>query len=613
MKKLIVFLMVLVIGVTTLATIEDVSPPVWGGTTPSANVVWQIDTEYGVPTCTAYDPSDEDPEYFFGAHGGGPTGTWDSEAGTFTLSGGDFLHALVEVPGGVGENLTIRVQIAMEGEPDFEETNLEIWASGKEDFAGEMATNAVEDPPGSGVWVQEGTFTPSTGGVQSWFGDAGNIIGILNGGPFTMTGMIIDVIRHDGDAPTSGTGRDICVGGGPENPIAIDPNVMLVYETGETEGDFTVSLKFPPEGQGAPGNPDGTPFTVNIIVDPNGFDGGGNSDITLIGGSGPHNRISFTRDAGNWNTPKVIRFKAIEDSDPEPETAGLADLQNIVVWAEPISTTEPNWSRPVAQKLVGGTVWDNDKANILFTYTLPEKHAVYADYMPDVSEPVQLFEETRVRFGTDYLRWRKIGITLQVPPLIDADPCRPTEVKLQAVVEEVEDQPGGDNLPHSDPCLPFLEIDEPNGLIFTTANYNVRQVIKIWGVDDAALQVGGEGYPSAEGDQNYQATLVVTVIDGGGDTRYGWFEEDPEDPCAPEIQVGIEQEVQINIEDNECGAFGVVNLDIGNPNAATDPNYVDDDGNPLPDCVVDIHDAIEFVTEWLDCSDPQDPACGNYL
>ena len=596
MKKLIMFLMVLAIAVPALAAIEDVSPPDWGGTTPSANVVWQIDTEYGVPTCAAYDPSNEDPEYYFGSHEGGPTGTWDSDAGTFTLAGGDFLHALVEVPGGDGENLTIRVQSAFEGTPDFAETNVEIWASGKEDFAGEIATNAVEDPPGSGVWVQEATFTPTTGGVQSWFADEGNIIGVLNGGPFTMTGMIIDVIRHDGDAPSSGPGRDLCGGGGPENPFAIDPNVMLVYETGETEGNFTVALKKPPVGQGFPGNPGGTPISVEIIVDPNGYltqagelrGGGGNPDLTLLGGSGPDNRITFTRTTANWNVPEVIRFKAIDDSEPEPPD--LIEAQSISVWAVP-TPYEPNLARPVAQKVAGGTVLDNDQANILFTYSLPEKNAPYAT----VTGPVQLWEELRVRYGTPYIRWRKIGVTLQVPPLIDGDPCQPTSVKLNA---EVSGEIEGDNLPLTDPCLPFEEIDEPNGLTFTAGNYQASQPIKIWGVDDDVLQVEA----SEDGDQNYQATLSVWVIDSGGDDRFDKY-------------LGEEnaKTVTLDIEDNECGAFGVLELDIGNPNAFSDPNYTDDDGNPLPDCVVDIYDAIEIAIQWLDCSDPQDPACDSYL
>ena len=134
-------------------------------------------------------------------------------------------------------------------------------------------------------------------------------------------------------------------------------------------------------------------------------------------------------------------------------------------------------------------------------------------------------------------------------------------------------------------------------MIFTAANWYESQSIEIWGNDDDVLQV--EAF--AEGDQNYRAVLEVTVIDDGGDERYADLAED--DPKT----------VQFDIEDNECGAFGISYLDIGNPNAATDPNYIDDDGNPLPDCYVDIYDVIEFATKWLDCSDPQNAGCESYL
>ncbi len=195
---------------------------------------------------------------------------------------------------------------------------------------------------------------------------------------------------------------------------------------------------------------------------------------------------------------------------------------------------------------------------------------------------------------------------LQVPP---SGP-----VKVNAVVEEVEDQPGGDNLPLTDPCIPFQEADDPNCFTFTTTTssnglgtgcsdhdplnrttcWNVDLDVKMWGNDDAVLQAEGA---EADGDQNYQAVLVATVIDDGGDTRF----------------TGLEREVDIDIEDNECGAYGILPMDIGNPNAFTDPNYLDDEGNPLPDCYVDIYDVIEFATKWLDCSNPQDPSCESYL
>jgi hypothetical protein len=350
---------------------------------------------------------------------------------------------------------------------------------------------------------------------------------------------------------------------------------MMVYETDETEGDFGVYLRNQPPPSA----------TITVTVDPNGEGDAPNEDITLIGGTEPNNIVTLTFNNGNWDVPQTVIFKAIDDAIAEPPD--LLESQNILVSSSwPGHESDANF---VGETYTKVKVMDNDQANIMFTYTLAEKHAVYADYIPGTTNPIQLWEELRVRYGTPYIRWRKIGVTLQVPP--SGGP-----VKLQA---EVTGDIIGDNLPLTDPCLPFPETPEPNGLIFTAANYDTRQPIKIWGVDDAVLQVLGEEgeYPSTDGGQNYQAQVVFTVVDDGGDERY----------------TGIVKEVQIDIEDNECGAFGRLPLDVGNPNAFTDPNYVDDDGNPLPDCYVNIWDAIWLVTEWLDCSDPQDPACESYL
>jgi hypothetical protein len=312
----------------------------------------------------------------------------------------------------------------------------------------------------------------------------------------------------------------------PHRFLSVDPNTMTVYETGETEGDFSVSLGYPPLKQGPPN--EGTSVTVDFLIDP--YVGlGPNDDIILIDGIGPENQVTFSRTAANWEVPEVILFKAIDDAIAEPPD--LEEVQDILVSTN--CAEEPNFN---SERTVWATVVDNDQADILLTYTLPERNPVYAD----VTGPVQLWEEPRIKYGIPYPRWRKIGVTLQVPPA--GGP-----VKLNAEIFSDASNP-----PLTDPCLPFLEL---NGLIFTAANYDVRQPIKIWGNDDDVLQAVGA---TVAGDQNYQADLVFTVIDDGGDERF----------------TGMQRTVQFDIEDNECGAFGISYLDIGNPNAFTDPNIV---------------------------------------
>jgi hypothetical protein len=394
-------------------------------------------------------------------------------------------------------------------------------------------------------------------------------VGYTGGDPSYIDQIVIDTICYPGAEPPDGPGREEI-----PSPIVIDPNVMTVYETGGTEGDFGVSLANEPE----PGE------TVTVTVDPNEA----SNDITLIGAD-MDDTITLIFDEFDWDQPQTIAFKAIDDAIPDvPE---LLERQRILissVYSGPIQ--DPNW---VGEKIVTVNVYDNDQPNILFTVTPANLETPKTPILPFPETAVQLWEEE----APAGLRWRKIGITLQMAPT--GGP-----VKLQAEIT-------GDNLPLTDPCLPYEEADDPNGLTFTavtdqlwnsetmTSGWNVSQDIKIWGNDDAELQVLGEEgeHPSAEGDQNYEATLSVWVIDDGGDVGY----------------TDLEQSVEFDIQDNECGAFGVLAMDVGNPNAFTDPNYRDEDGNPLPDCYVDIYDVIEFTTQWLNCSDPQDPACESYL
>ena len=431
-------------------------------------------------------------------------------------------------------------------------------------------------------------------------------------GPETLDGADVFVLEVGGPVANSGdftcdeikigtSFDDVVVEVGPKNPLLIDPNVMTVYETDETEGDFTVSLKFPPVGQGSPGNPGGAPISMEITVDPNGYltqagqvrGGGGNADIILLGSSDPcDNRITFTKTAANWDVPEVIRFKAINDSIAE--RPNLYELQKIAVWAVP-TPHEPNLARPVAQKLVPGIVMDNDQADILFTYSPAFTSGGGPTPDTPVTGSVQILEQLSYSWSVGSIRKRNIGVALQVQPLGD-------DVRISVANES-------DYPPIMDP--PLTTTGEPNALIFTVANWDDPQIITIWANDDDELQAEDA---TSDGDQNYQAVIEFTVIDGGGDTRYEWSVlEDPEDPCSPEFLVGLERTVDIDIEDNECGAFGIMVLDIGNPNAFTDPNYRDSDGNPLPDCYVNIYDAIELATKWLDCSDIDDPSCESYL
>jgi hypothetical protein len=244
----------------------------------------------------------------------------------------------------------------------------------------------------------------------------------------------------------------------------------------------------------------------------------------------------------------------------------------------------------------------------LFTYS-----ALFSsgDPTPEITyfegDSIQMVEQPVYSYGSPYVLKRNIGVNIGVKLQV-----APTGGDVRIVVFN-EGESG--NQPKLDP--PLTEASDPNVLIFTavdgqpfdpctmTSGWNVSQNIKIWGNDDDELQIE-EAF--AEGDQNYQAGIAFIVADGGGDVRYQWEVEGDE---GPETE-GLTRVVDIDIEDNECGAYGISYLDVGNPNAATDPNYQDEEGNPLPDCYVNIHDVIEFATKWLNCSDPQNLNCESY-
>jgi len=341
---------------------------------------------------------------------------------------------------------------------------------------------------------------------------------------------------------------------GTNHILQVDPNVMTVYEEGETEGDFTVALTSQP----------GSGTTVNVAIDPSAEGPGLNDDFVLIGAIEGDPNVYLTFDSTNWYVPQTVCFKAIDDLIPEPP--GYFETHNILVSS--ICAEDPNFNDIAVSVTV--QVRDNDQADILFTIT----PAGANNPKTPITGPVQIWEEP----GKWDVQWRKIGVLLQVPPA----GSRP--VKLNAVVEgDVE----GDNLPLTDPCLPYEATDDPNGMIFTADNYNISQNIKIWGNDDAVLQALDA---AADGDEDYHATVVVTVIDDGGDTRY----------------TGLEKEVEFDVEDNECGAWGYMRMDV----AGGEP---DGQGNPTPDCYVDIQDVAEMASRWLNCSDPQDPICQSYL
>ena len=501
MKKLIMFTMLLAISMPALAAIEDVSPPVWGGTIPSANLVWQIDTEeYGVPTCTAYDPLNVNPEIWFADTEGAQVGTWDSGAGTLEIDDAA-LCVNVEVPGGSGANLTIRVQIAYEGEPDLDMAMLEIWFDRSiEEFAGGFHTNAFEDTEGSGVWIQEGTFTPDTPGVKTGFSDPGNVIGILNVGTFTVTGMIIDVIRHDGDAPTSGPGRDICGYAAPA--IDVDSNDLPIYEPqdpgappvfGPTDGQLLVSLAW------QPGEPTYPAFTATVTVDPNTEGDRSNDDFVFPDSVAADGSVNLTFTQVNWDIPQNVVVEAVADLDREGDESYPIEL------TVTIDIADPNFGNPTPVVVTNSIkVVDND---VPFVVALPP--AIEGQLSENDPGVPYCFDVTLSHLPTD-----------EVYVIVE----RGSDYELVLESMSVMDPPLG-------------VADDPNRLKFTTENYDTPQEICLEARDDDELaEPWLEWVPGA------------ILLNGTSD--------DPRYQSEAEGGELEETVVNFNVQDNDCGSVG---------------------------------------------------------
>ena len=647
--------MVFAISAPALALIEDRYPPEWGDGVeyPIATAVWQLDedVDYSWPDGGPYPnpPDGVTPSCIQGTQYGSNFGTfagWYSWANGILTINSDGVSVVVGVPpepDDGGNTITCQVTIACSSAFIAEESpGIQIW----------RCIRDIDPPYGCAPtesYIAEYIFGNGEGVVDRGDGyytftadftyteDVKYIGAVIFGAEFTMQGIIVDaVIHYSDDGVPEGEARSSCVAD--LSPISIDPNVMTVYETDETQGDFGVSLlNEPPAGA-----------TITVTVDPNGNGDSWNEDIRLLGVTNPLDpnntvTLTFTDTTGGdpcdpyswtpgnctdwdpatrtscWNVPQTIVFKAIDDDIAEPPKQ--VESQYILVTSSwPGHESDANY---VGEKFVTVKVDDNDQPNIIF--------ALAGGPLRD--RAVKLLEYRRCTFwssGTCLGQWitypQTVSVTMQVEPRNDSDPCEPGYVRV-IVTEE-----GGAGNPPSmtPPLLPQSPV-EPNAIVFTSdgnppptgvigavTKWDVPYDIVLLGVDDDELQAEGAegGYPSVDGDQYYQASLVFSV-DDTTDARYT-PETEPE---------GLVRTVDIDIEDNECGALGILTVDISNPYYLMteaeleallgpdhrDPNdWIDDDGSPMPDCRADIYDILEFAKKWLNCSDPQGSDCTRY-
>ncbi len=538
MKKLIMFLMVLAISVPAMATIDDSAPPLWGSATPRSTTVWQMESD---PTTETYTPCED------GAVGAewdsGSEGTWAVAYGAFTPDG--ILYCWAGVPAGSGTYVTVRaqLQLAPGSGTTFNNTSFEI-VDPNDEWLGDIKPLTTTDE-GDGLWVIEATGEFPSDGVSCGF-----FIDLSRDIPFQIKGIIMDILLHDSATPPTGSPRtSTCF-----PPIIVNSNDMPVHEPqdgsgpppmGPTNGQLQVRLGWQPgEDLGYPN------FTATVTVDPNEGDVP-NEDFIFPDSTAGDGSVDLTFTQANWNVPQNVVVEAVQDLDEEGGQSYPIELTVTIDIADPCFGS----STPVVVTDSIGVV-DNDIPFVAYELSDPCKPLV----------------------GT----------------LSENDPCVPYcfDVRLSHVptddVHVLVDRDSGYNLLLESMSVvdPPLVADgpDPNKLTFTvsgnltwnsttmTSNWDVAQTICLEARDDDGLA-----------EDLLEWVPGAILLNGTSD--------DPRYQSEAEGGELEETEVQFNVQDNDCGAWGYDPLDINK------------------DCRVDLTEAAILYGQWLFCTDPYGDQC----
>jgi hypothetical protein len=131
-----------------------------------------------------------------------------------------------------------------------------------------------------------------------------------------------------------------------------------------------------------------------------------------------------------------------------------------------------------------------------------------------------------------------------------------------------------DSPPAADVVLTLAEQDgreqislSRSSLLFTTADWNVPQAVRVTAIDDSVLE-------------NAEHSVRISIgVSSPGDPAYDGLQANP---------------AMVKVVDNECGAWGYAVTDL------------------TLDCVTDLQDLAVFAADWLACSEPDEAGCLNF-
>jgi hypothetical protein len=460
-------------------------------------------------------------------------------------------------------------------DPSFIGMGLELWDMDdgwtgcpfpSEALAGDGYRGGYEFPPpteqydvGGGwyqsIWVAD--FSED-GSVASWedyygesyeFGDlpeCTHTTAIIGMGDFGASGFELEEVyinyiwfnRADrSDIPTMSC---CCCPPPPPWQITVDVNDIPIYEPqdeggpppeGPTEGQLLVRLTYRPgENLGDPN------FTATVVVDPNRYGNGPDDDFSFPDSSEPNGVVRLIFDETNWDIHQAVRVKATKDTLLEGNEAF-----NILLTCT-IDIADCNFGGPGCEPVTkrrGIIVVDND---IPFIWTYP------------TSIEGQLSEN-------DPCVPKCFDVRLSHAPTDDVEITVVRESDFEILLESM-----------SIMVPPLGVTDEPNKLTFTSANYAVSQEICLEARDD---DIRGEG-PEEEGLEWVPGTVILTP-----------HSEDERFDIDAESDFPIEEaEVEFDVQDNECGAWGYDKLDINE------------------DCYINLVEVAMLYTQWLFCTEP---------
>ncbi len=495
------------------------------------------------------------------------------------------------------------------------------------------------------------------------FNESGDIV--------PWTGLLADLGIYDhalSPGEVAAAKSDGFPSSGPKNPINIDPNSsMLVYETNATESAFRVSLGFQPVGQGYEGN-QGDPYTLTVLIDPNGGTGaGGNGnyteagvgigqkDIRLLDGTpwqttdnqitlnftpttsllyGPepncpeYAAISGGEGTSCWDYPVEIKFKAIDDpcADVPPkslvETVDIA-ITMISVVGEPNlnGNLDPNGSSwvegddPPWVKKAAASVRDNDQPSIISVK--PDGETLKTTAYQLKEEPYYFDPFT----GDPWYVEATALVRLQVAPINDdaVDPCFPfvgayVRVTMERLGGGEEGEPEF-NPPTTDPCLlpdGAHTPSEPNAIVFTTDGLSVPGVIgdfQQWDVPYPIVLRGInddklQAEPGESEGSENYEASLEFFVDASSDKRYGESVQQKTDLGVPIPGMFEWEALEGNIP------IKIQDNECGafglfSLDLVGNPNETTDPN--IPDCYVDMWDVLQIIGSWLDCDDPHYP------